>query len=186
VNHITSQSQDYKRVLEDAEYDLEVLKKAYYKAERDMRDREVLFEREKQTLNDKIHELKVRPSAPNIQREVLGGSLISGPRTRSVCGNAVTLTIPSRVQEFETSERRVPISICGDGKIPLPCFVAEKKGLEQERRALSDETRQLMGRSMHAREERSEGNHHPGIYHYRASFMIPLLLINAWVSQERL
>lgn len=60
VNHVTTQCQDQGRLLEETKRDLEVFKKAYYKAERDMHDREAWFEQEKQTLNDEIHQLKVR------------------------------------------------------------------------------------------------------------------------------
>ena len=38
----------------------EVFKKAYYKAERDMRDRESRFEEEKRASHSKIHQLRVR------------------------------------------------------------------------------------------------------------------------------
>jgi hypothetical protein len=60
VNHVTAQCQDQGRLLEEAKCDPEVFKKAYYKAERDMHDREERFEREKQALNDEIRELRVR------------------------------------------------------------------------------------------------------------------------------
>ena len=66
VNHVTTQCQDQGRLLEEAKRDLEVFKKAYYKAEREMHDREERFEQEKQTLSDEIHQLRVRlfPSPP--------------------------------------------------------------------------------------------------------------------------
>jgi hypothetical protein len=38
-----------------------VFKKAYYKAERDMHDRDTRFEQEKKALYNEIHQLKVRP-----------------------------------------------------------------------------------------------------------------------------
>ena len=60
VNHVTIQCRDQGRLLEEANRDLEVFKKAYYKAERDMHDREVRFEQEKQHLFDEIDQLKVR------------------------------------------------------------------------------------------------------------------------------
>jgi len=51
VNHVTTQSPDQGRLLEDAKRDLEVFKKAYYKAEHDMHDREERFGLEKQALS---------------------------------------------------------------------------------------------------------------------------------------
>lgn len=60
VNHVATQCQDQGRLLEEAKRDLEVFKKAYYKAEREMHDREERFEQEKQALSDEIHQLKVR------------------------------------------------------------------------------------------------------------------------------
>ena len=60
VNHVTVQCHDQSRLLEEAVRDLEVFKKAYYKAENDMRVREEKFEQEKQVLSDEIHQLKVR------------------------------------------------------------------------------------------------------------------------------
>lgn len=59
VNHVTTQCQDQGRLLEEAKRDLEVFKKAYYKAEREMHDHEERFEQEKQALSDEIHQLKV-------------------------------------------------------------------------------------------------------------------------------
>ena len=60
VNHVTAQSQDQERLLGEAKRELEAFKKAYYKAEGEMHDREERFEQEKQALNDEIHQLKVR------------------------------------------------------------------------------------------------------------------------------
>lgn len=60
VNHVTIQCRDQGRLLEEAKRDLEVFKKAYYKAEHDMHDREARFQQEKQVLYDEIHQLKVR------------------------------------------------------------------------------------------------------------------------------
>lgn len=60
VDHVTLQCRDQGRLLEEATRDLEVFKKAYYKAERDIQDREARFELEKQALNVEIHQLKVR------------------------------------------------------------------------------------------------------------------------------
>lgn len=58
VNHVTIHCQDQGRLLEEATRDLEVFKKAYYKAERDMHEREVRFEQEKRTLSNEISQLK--------------------------------------------------------------------------------------------------------------------------------
>ena len=73
VNHVTIQCQDQGRLLEEAIRDLEVFKKAYYKAEHDMRDREARFEQEKQALSDEIHQLKVRVFIYHIQPEAFDG-----------------------------------------------------------------------------------------------------------------
>ena len=62
VNHVTVQCRDQGRLLEETNRDLEVFKKAYYKAERDMHDRESRFEEEKRALYGEIHQLKVRLS----------------------------------------------------------------------------------------------------------------------------
>lgn len=59
VNHVTTQCQDQGRYLEEAKRDLEVFKKAYYKAEREMQDREARFELEKKVLRDEISLLVV-------------------------------------------------------------------------------------------------------------------------------
>ena len=67
VDHVTIQCQDQGRLLEEAIRDLEVFKKAYYKAEHDMRDREARFEQEKQALSDEIQQLKVRAFIYHIQ-----------------------------------------------------------------------------------------------------------------------
>jgi len=72
VNHVTIQCRDQGRLLEEATRDLEVFKKAYYKAEREIRDRDAMFEQEKRVLNDKIHQLEVRP-IPHIQRKAFDG-----------------------------------------------------------------------------------------------------------------
>lgn len=58
VNHVTVQCRDQSERLEEAVRDLEVFKKAYRKAEDDIRAREEKFEQEKQVLNDEIHQLK--------------------------------------------------------------------------------------------------------------------------------
>jgi len=74
VNHVTTKCQDQGRLLEEANRDLDVFKKAYYRAEREMQDYKVKIELEKQNLSDEIHQLKVRLSlSPHIQCEVLGG-----------------------------------------------------------------------------------------------------------------
>ena len=65
MDHVATQCQDQGRLLEEAKRDLEVFKKAYYKAERDMHDREERFELEKQALSDEIHQLKVRLFPPH-------------------------------------------------------------------------------------------------------------------------
>ena len=64
VNHVTTQCQDQGRLLEEANRDLDVFKKAYYRAEREMQDYKAKFELEKQSLSDEIHQLKVRQSPP--------------------------------------------------------------------------------------------------------------------------
>lgn len=74
MNHVTTQCQDQGRLLEEANRDLDVFKKAYYRAEREMQDYKARFELEKQSLSDEIHQLKVRLSlSPHIQCEALGG-----------------------------------------------------------------------------------------------------------------
>lgn len=60
MNHVTIQCRDQGRLLDEANRDLEVFKKAYYKAERDMHDHQARFEQEKQALYEEIHQLKVR------------------------------------------------------------------------------------------------------------------------------
>ena len=60
VNHVAAQCQDQGRLLEEANRDLEVFKKSYYRAERDLHDHLARFNQEKQVLNDEIHQLKVR------------------------------------------------------------------------------------------------------------------------------
>jgi hypothetical protein len=60
VNHVSIQCRDQGLLLEEANRDLEVFKKAYYKAERDMHDREARFDQEKKALFNEIHQLKVR------------------------------------------------------------------------------------------------------------------------------
>ncbi|KAF9645684.1 hypothetical protein BDM02DRAFT_3101039, partial [Thelephora ganbajun] len=60
VNHVTAQYQDQGRLLEETKRDLEVFKKAYYKAESEMHDREARFEQERQALADEIYHLKAR------------------------------------------------------------------------------------------------------------------------------
>jgi len=80
VNHVTTQNLDQGRLLEDTKRDLEVFKKAYYKAERDMHDREERFELEKQALSDEINQLRVRlfPSTFNTKSSA---GVSSGPAT---------------------------------------------------------------------------------------------------------
>ena len=58
MNRVTAQEQDQGQLLEEAKRDLEAFKNAYYRAERDMRDLEARFEKEKQALNDEIRWLR--------------------------------------------------------------------------------------------------------------------------------
>jgi hypothetical protein len=94
VNHVTTQCHDQGRLLEEAKRDLEVFKKAYYKAERDIHDRDERFELEKQALSDEIHQLKVRlftppPTPPPREFQV------PPPQFDLVYGNPVILIVPS-------------------------------------------------------------------------------------------
>ena len=65
AKHVTAQFLPQGRLLEQAEHDLaetkrdlEVYKEAFYNAERDKRDLEERFEKEKQALNDEIRQLR--------------------------------------------------------------------------------------------------------------------------------
>jgi len=58
TNCVTTQDQAQGRLLEEAKRDLEAFKNAYYRAERDMRDLEGRFEKEKQELNEEIRWLR--------------------------------------------------------------------------------------------------------------------------------
>ena len=60
VDHVATQCQCQGRLLGEAKRDLEVLKKAHYKADRDMENLEERFERELQAANYEIRKLKVR------------------------------------------------------------------------------------------------------------------------------
>ena len=67
ITHVTTRFQHQGRLLEEAERDLaetrrdlDVYKKAFSIAERDKRDLEERFERERQTLSDEIRQLKER------------------------------------------------------------------------------------------------------------------------------
>jgi hypothetical protein len=96
VNHVTTQCQDQGRLLEEAKRDLEVFKKAYYKAERDMHDHEERFEQEKHALSYEIHQLKVR----YFQSEVVVGCFKSPRHNLMSCYNdAVMLTVPSSFRQ---------------------------------------------------------------------------------------
>ena len=53
-----SQCQDQSQLLEEVQRDLEVFKRAYHNAEREIHDLGESFEREKQALNDEIRQLK--------------------------------------------------------------------------------------------------------------------------------
>jgi hypothetical protein len=94
VNHVTTQCQDQGRLLEETKRDLDVFKKAYYKAEREIREHEERFEQEKRTLNDEIIQLKVRhfPQFPmrSRRREFQVFSL----HIDLVYDDAVMLTVP--------------------------------------------------------------------------------------------
>ena len=58
VEHSASQCLD--QPLEEAKRELGVFKKAYYKAQREIRDLWEVFERERQAWNDEIHRLRER------------------------------------------------------------------------------------------------------------------------------
>jgi len=74
VNHVTTQCQDQGRLLEEANRDLDVFKKAYYRAECGMQDHKARFELEKQTLRNEIRKFKVRVSlSPHIRCKISGG-----------------------------------------------------------------------------------------------------------------
>ena len=60
MDHIAVKCQDQSQLLEKTVQYLEASKEAYYKAERDMRDREARFEREKEAFDDETHGFEVR------------------------------------------------------------------------------------------------------------------------------
>jgi len=60
VDHVTTQCQDQGQLLEEAQRDLGVFKKAYYRAEHEIHDLWKTFEQEKQVLNDEIRRLRER------------------------------------------------------------------------------------------------------------------------------
>jgi len=126
VNHVTTQCQDQGRLLEEAKRDLEVFKKAYYKAEREMDD----LEKEKQTLNNEIHQLRVRPFPPSYStRSLLRVFQVAPPQFDLLYDNPLMLIAPSAIQVIEAREKRVVVLIDGDGAIFLPSLIAEgKKG----------------------------------------------------------
>ena len=130
VDHVTTQCRDHRRLLEEATRDLEVFKKAYYKAEREIHDRDARFEDEKRVLNDKIHQLEVR-LIPHIQREAFDRCFKFPPPQLNdeVNNNRLMLLVPPFIQEIEAREKRVVVLIDGDGAIFLPSLIAEgKKG----------------------------------------------------------
>jgi len=97
VNHVTSQYQDQGRLLEEATRDLDVFKKAYYKAEREIQDYKATVEQEKRLLSDEIHHLKVRHSPSISNAKPPGGrfkqfrrNLISSMTTRGDANSSVS------------------------------------------------------------------------------------------------
>ena len=60
VDQVITQCQVQGQLLEEAQPDLGVFKKAYYRAEREINDLGKTFEQEKQALNDKIRRLRER------------------------------------------------------------------------------------------------------------------------------
>ena len=78
ANRVTTQDQDQDkgRLLEEAKRDLEAFKNAYYRAERDMRDLEGRYEKERQALNDEIRWL--RECGIHCREERLEGNHCSG------------------------------------------------------------------------------------------------------------
>ena len=58
VDHGTTRCRDQGQLLEEARKDLEVFKRAYYNAEREIHDLSESFEQEKQALNDEIRRLR--------------------------------------------------------------------------------------------------------------------------------
>jgi len=58
VDHVTTKCEDQGKLLEEAQRDLEVFKRAYYDAEREIQDLAESFEQEKQALNDEIRRLR--------------------------------------------------------------------------------------------------------------------------------
>lgn len=125
VNHVTTQCQDQGRLLEETKRDLEVFKKAYYKAERDMD----YLEQEKQALNDEIHQLRVRPFPPHSTRSLLRVFQVARLQFDLLYDNPLILIVPSTIQVIEAREKRVVVLIDGDGAIFLPSLIAEgKKG----------------------------------------------------------
>ena len=57
IDHLATH-EDQGQLLEEAQRDLEVFKRAYYNAEREIRDLEESFEQEKQALSDEIRRLR--------------------------------------------------------------------------------------------------------------------------------
>ena len=60
MQYVSSQCTCQGKLLDEARRDLEALKKAHYKAERDMCNLEERFEREMRTANHEIRQLRVR------------------------------------------------------------------------------------------------------------------------------
>ena len=108
-----------------------MFKKAYYKAERDIHDREERFELEKQALSDEIYQLKVRlsPPTPHSIRSLPREFQVAPPQFDLVDDNPVMLIVPPSIQAIEAREKRVVVLIDGDGAIFLPALIADgKKG----------------------------------------------------------
>ena len=106
-----------------------MFKKAYYKAERDSRDREERFEQEKRTLNDEIIQLKVRYFPPFPMRSRRREFQVFSLPIDLVYDDAVMLIVPPPLQGIEAREKRVVVLIDGDGAIFLPSLIVEgKKG----------------------------------------------------------
>ena len=60
VDHVTTQYQEQGKLFEEATRDLELFKEAFYKADREIQDREAMFEQERRAFIDEISQLKVR------------------------------------------------------------------------------------------------------------------------------
>lgn len=167
VNHVTIQSQDQGRLLEEMSRDLEVFKKAYHRAEREIQEREAKFDYEKRVLNDKIQHLEVRLSPYHTfsLRPLRLVLQVSPPQSKKVVNDGqLMLLVPPSIQEIEAREKRVVVLIDGDGAIFLPSLIAEgKKGGHEAASRLTE--------SIKAHLEPAKFQLHVYVFHNRRGLM---------------